>query len=748
MHYPLFDVLNGPIHSPNSFDPRWRPRRGEVAVGPDWQVVLPNDAADPVRIAVDDFRDFLRTAAGFDPAVAEGPEPRRGSGSAVELRLDAATAADLGPEGCRIAARPGRVVLTAAGPAGLMYGLFHLEDEMRFRRAPILAAGIRTRRPWLTDRIFRSPMAFYYSQELERVDDAYPESYLLKLAHQSFNGIWLREQLRELVRTRLLPEFAKHSDRLLGRLNALIAKCAKYNIKVYLYLTEPLGLSDAEGRSVFRRHPHVRGESPAGWRGSGLCSSRPEVKAYLREGFAELFRRAPGLGGVILITASEHPSHCWSHVWLNHGQPGPRCPRCRRRTPQEVVAEIVSFAQTGVRRARSSARVIAWNWSWTMWEDDPQAGVIEHLPAGVAVMGDFERGGKRRADGFAHIVDEYSLAYVGPSERFRGLVRVARSCGHEVYAKLQVGVTHELATVPYLPVLPNVAEKFLRARRLGVTGAMECWNFGNILSRNTEIAHHLSWQGGPADPAMLLRRLAERDFGRRAAADVVRAWGRFARAMDHFPFDTSFCYSGPMHHGGAYPLLWRKSGRPPAVAFLLPNEVTYNVALDVPSEYGDDISRICRQFGEARVVRGLRRLGAEWAKGLGLLRRALARVPSDRRAGAQSDYRVAAAVRSQFESAANFIEFTWLRDRMFHMYNESDRPRKRAILDRLEAIARAELANAAELKRLAQAEPALGFHGEAFGYVYTPAKIDRKLTALRCLLTHDIPAYRRRLRRW
>ena len=74
-----------------------------------------------------------------------------------------------------------------------------------------------------------------------------------------------------------------------------------------------------------------------------------------------------------------------------------------------------------------------------MWYADPQREVIERLPAGVTVMADWERGGKRSWQGRELLVDEYSLGYPGPSERFLGSARAAQERGFSVMAKLQLG---------------------------------------------------------------------------------------------------------------------------------------------------------------------------------------------------------------------------------------------------------------------------------------------------------------------
>ena len=63
---------------------------------------------------------------------------------------------------------------------------------------------------------------------------------------------------------------------------------------------------------------------------------------------------------------------------------------------------------------------------------------------------------------------------------------------------------------------------------------------------------------------------------------------------------------------------------------------------------------------------------------------------------------------------------------------------RRRIVGELKAIARDEVANSSRLKQLIRQDPRLGFHGEAFGYMYTPEKIDRKIHMVEELLASGL----------
>ena len=107
-------------------------------------------------------------------------------------------------------------------------------------------------------------------------------------------------------------------------------------------------------------------------------------------------------------------------------------------------------------------------------------------------------------------------------------------------------------------------------------------------------------------------------------------------------------------------------------------------------------------------------------------------------------YSVAAAILSQFRSASNFISFTSLRNE-FH--DCIDLENKIAILEKMEAIAYNEKENAKELIHLLPMEKALGFHGEAFGYIYNKEKIEKKLTDLALMLKSELMPEKQRLQK-
>ena len=270
----------------------------------------------------------------------------------------------------------------------------------------------------------------------------------------------------------------------------------------------------------------------------------------IEESSFNLFKRVPGLGGVFLITASEHHTHCYSHFpkrQKERSDPNIEawskakflCPPCRNRQPTEVVAEIIRLINRGVKSAAPEAEVIAWTWSWSILERDPQKKLIGLLPEDVILMPDWERGGQKKVCGRRYPLDEYSFSYSGPSPRFKKQWEMAKKRGIRIMAKIQIGTTHELASVPYLPLPHLLANKMQRLKEFRVDGYLGCWIMGGDISPMSKLAGRMS-RRPQISASKAIKELAGAEFGERSAAAVMLAWRHFATAWRQYPFSIPF----------------------------------------------------------------------------------------------------------------------------------------------------------------------------------------------------------------
>ncbi len=719
---------------------------GEITLGADWALTL-HDTGELTRVAADHLRQFLSQSLGAEPACC---------GADGRIILDIDPALDASPEAHRVEVSEKRVLITGAGAPGVLQGVFRLENRMRERGAPVLAVGSELRKPLFKHRIHRSPLSPFYCDEFTGYggdpfnaewispgmdypayaeEDAGPEVFyhdniLMRLAEHGFNGIWVRGSFRHFAKVSVFPEFGKDSDRILARLRDLAQRAARFGINVFLYLNEPLGMREDD--EFFKNHPQCRGSASVHKPMINLCTSTPEIKTYLRESAEYIFTRVPELAGCAMITASEYPSHCWCRSGISIDNPEERigevtsCPRCIERTPQEVVGEIVRLIRDGATVGRPDAEIITWNWSWAMWEPDPQVGVLAALPPETIVMGDYERGEPAEALGFAYTNDEYNIKVVGPSRRFKGVAAFMQEQNRPVYARIQIGTTHENPDIPYLPVPSKIAQKYHTLRETGVAGMMTCWNFGNMPCLGTEVAGEFSWSPQPEVTDGLLA-VAARNFGEAVAEDVVSAWEIMARAHDDFPGSIPVMYHGPLSRGPAFLFMFDQIDKAFPNSWLLDKDIR-----------GDQLTW-ATPFGPEKVLECYRSEVSKGAEAVEILQAALKKTSGEDHRRLAREAGVLEFHLIQTRSGANVVDFLLRRDEFYASTQPAERA---ALLDRMEAVCRDETENAERAIPLLEADPRLGWHGEAYGYMISPELVRQKLEGLQDILQRRIPEAR------
>jgi hypothetical protein len=711
----LIDDLHRPVHREILLESSRLPDEGEFAIDEEWALEAP--PGHPGRRAAEHFAEFLRTVFALSV-----PVRGRSEGPAVRLRPGEFAA----EESYAIESGPGEITVRAGTEPGFWQGLIYLEKRMEFERAPVLPELSLTNRPAISPRIHRSFFSPFRVDDIDPEVDPYREEMLCRLAHYSVNGIWMRALLRRVVPSNVFPEFGRDSDRLLARLNDLAERAAPYGIKIYLYMTEPRALS--ADSPFWKNHPDLRG-APGTNMESGeefaLCSSTPRVQEFLRDSTRELFRRVPDLGGLILITASEYHSHCWSHVDAYGSDidfdgmqvPNrPDCPRCARRDPTEVVPEIVNLMEEGAHQASPEAKVVAWNWSWTMLEPEPNRRIIRGLSPDVTLMCDFERGGRVTRFGVEADVDEYSLSYIGPSPRLTGALAVAQEREMDVMAKLQVCATHECATSGYLSLPYNVHEKYQKMREFGIRGAMQTWNFGNYPSIPLEVAGWYSWQENLEDIEWFLRGVITRDYGRPHVEPMIEVYRILRRAFDHFPIHIALVYRNPMTRAPSYPWPLQPTGKPMAASWLSDQEL------------GDSLEGWTRGYGAEVIQECFQAMADESEPAI----RILDEIEQDPNlaASGRTDAAACRAIHHQARSADLLMHYLLHRNSAGPSVPR-DRGGHPGITPTMRNLARAETENLNSFLPYVEQNPILGFHGEAFAYLYTAEDMRQKIADLK-----------------
>ena len=705
------------------------PQHADLSAGVRLELGFP-DPQGRLDTAYEDLRLFL----------AAGDIENEGGDVPIETSADSALESEayrieIGTTACRI---------RAADTEGIRRAIFHLEDCMLRERGPFLPIGTIQRRPFIHRRISRcffGPIKRPPRMRDELMDDVdyYPEQYLNRLAHEGVNGLWLTVEFRSLCTTAFTPCPGKDAERRLAKLRRTVDACLRYGIRTYIFCIEPRAW-DAD-TPVPDAHPELAGSTAYGGR-QCFCPSSDTAREYLYEAVNGIFTAVPGLGGLINITHGERPTTCLSVVSaVGDGQID--CPRCSEKQPWEILYESLSAMERGMHGVAPDAELISWLYM-------PQAGgarregladwvydIPAHTPDGVILQFNFETGVRRTEFGREFVGGDYWLSTPGPSDRFERVAETGRDNGTPISAKIQTACSHEVATVPYVPVPSLLHRKFSGMRRLGVSHTMLCWYFGNYPGLMNKAAGELSFEPFPEDEDAFLEGLASIDWGRDSAPAVAEAWRSFAQGYEIYPLTNLYQYYGPVQDGPVWPLLLKPEDAPLSPTWLLGSTTTREPW--PPS--GDRVGEcIMEAFTLDEAVELAQRMSVSWDRGVQILRDLEPRYA--REPERLLDIGVARALGIQLKSSYNILRFYRMRERLFR----SDGARRAEILSALAEIIREELDLNQQLLELCERDSRLGFHSEAEGYKYYPEKIRWRMDQLRNVLAADVPDLEARIR--
>jgi hypothetical protein len=640
--------------------------------------------------------------------------------------------------GCRI---------SAGNVDGIRRGIFAIEDEMLSHRGPFLTKRETEKHPVIQRRISRcffGPIKRFPKMRDELMDtvDYYPDQYLNRLAHEGINGLWLTVEFRDLVSTRFTPDAGKDGDKRLSKLRQTVQKCLRYGIRTYIFCIEPRAWDP--GSPVLEHYPELGG-APAG-RGHFFCPMSKTAHDYLYESVNKIFKAVPELGGMINITHGERGTTCLSAVPSTSDYKGRiDCPRCSGKEPWQILEASLSAMEEGMHDAAPGAELISWlympqpqrflsgdDYSLGEWVYDIPA----HTPEGVILQFNFESGVSRSEFGKLLVGGDYWISNPGPSSRFSRIAEVAAKYGTKMSAKIQTGNSHEVASVPFVPVPSLLYRKFREMRDLGVSHTMLCWYFGNYPGLMNKAAGMLSTEPFPADEDAFLKQLASMDWKKEDVPKVVEAWKLFSEGYQNYPLVNLFQYYGPVHDGPVWPLLLRPADAPLSPTWQIGSSTTMKPWPPSGDRIGECTGDVLTLD---EVVELTRRMSTSWDKGMAVL------------SGLQHHYvnepdrlldiGVAKALGIHIRSAYDILDFYMLREKMFRMEGKE----RLNILNNLTGILNEEIKLDKELLALSENDSRLGFHSEAEGYKYFPEKIRWRIRQLKNVLKTDVPLIKRKI---
>ncbi|MDD4772988.1 MAG: hypothetical protein PHZ09_05215 [Eubacteriales bacterium] len=688
-----------------------------------------------VRMDFDDRDGVLETALADFERFCRVLEINARNEKAVSLVIER-TETGCG-ETFRFIVQPGGMTLQAAGPEGVRRGLVCIEEGILAAGAPVLPYQRIEKRPFIRTRlsrcffgpIKRPPMN---RDELEDDVNYYPDEYLNRLAHEGVNALWLTITFRDTVPVTVLPGFGRRADVHLPKLRETVKRCARYGIRIFVFFIEPTAFIDERDHSRYadirlyeKDYPELMGSRQGGL--TCFCPNSDLARSFLYEASNNLFSEVPGLGGMIDISVGERLTHCASG-YSDHNN----CPRCAGRQPSEVLADVLTSLQRGMRDADPDAEFISWPYSqYLLWGADGTAEAAGKMPESVILQHNFESSGLVEQLGRVRRADDYWLSYTGPSELFRRTALEAQKNDTRIFAKLQVGCSHEVASVTHVPVPGILYDKYKRMRELGVSGAMQSWYFGNYPSLMTRAAGRLSFEPWNDNKSDFLYRLALPDWGP-YSRDVARAWELFQEAYARYPVYHVFGYYAPVHDGPVWPLYLKPVNQP-----LIAN---WKYMPEFPV-HGDRIGECLQDaFSLEEALLLTNRMRRTWQQGLKILEKIEPAFEGD--TDRLRDINTARALGILFASCCNILRFYQLREEMADLTGAP----ALACLRQLEGLIHAEKKNSRTLAECCMTDPALGFNSEHEGFRFYPEKLSARIGRLEEVLDTDLPQTEERLR--
>ncbi len=624
------------------------------------------------------------------------------------------------------------IVISAGETEGVRRAIIRLEDLLvqghgNLKLGKIKEKTVIKRR---ISRSFFSPINRPPKGANELADDIdyYPEPYLNRMMHDGVNAIWVYSDFDSLADSSYITEFGKGREKALEKLNKLIAKAKRYGIDIFMFLIAPMSLFEPaianKYPGIAEKYPQVHGNSSNG--PTAFCVYTDFGAGYLKEAAERLMASAPGLGGIMSITWGERVTSCgntWPSkdgVWENN------CPYCKDKSKIDSITRTVELFKDGMDEINPDYDFISWTYGMRGNPDKNLEEYFEKVPKNVISMVNFEDDGRVYQLGKKRFAFDYYLSYSGPSEMYKKCADFAKKYDKELYAKMQVCCSHELASVPYIPVPGLIYDKMLGAKQTGTTGVMECWFFGSYPCIMSKSVGMLSGETTYLDKRDFLVDLANLYWSKNDAPFVVSAWEYFEKAYTSYPVNVMFNYYGPMHDGIVWDL-WLKPKN-----FGLPR--TWQL---IDKTDGDRIGE-CLFYGHTidEAITLCEDICDNWDKGLERLSKT-----SEWDNGTNEQCNVAKALGLLFSSGLNILKF--YRHRQNIGYDRAD---ALTSLRAMKEIVIAEIKNSESMIPLCIADNRLGWHSEAEGYKFHPDKLKVRIEKLKRLLETEFVEVEERIK--
>jgi hypothetical protein len=394
-------------------------------------------------------------------------------------------------------------------PRGLLHAVFSLHEALR-AGAP-LADGLHRHGTFqINERIFHARFAPWPGQRSDVRFLAHMGASHCLVSHD-WQGS--RRSLQGYVTSPLFPNAVDAAEVAANRagLRQLIDDCAAYGLGAMLWLTElPCQggpwIPPAKREEFLRRYdPEVLSDSGT-YEGKVLCFSHPRVQEYYRDLLRRFFGEFPEVETLFVFGLDSSGEFCDPEA----------CPRCRGLSRFAQRDRLVCFMVEEGRKVRPGLRVLTTGWKWDR-DSDEFLRRQATLPAASGVYLAAQKDGwqgERQTHDF-----------------LRDVRRVCRERGQTFigYDNLHWGddTVHGIGDIQDFPL--GIGAKLKRWHALEADGVFDHWGNAPEDIWSNSIACREFFLDPTADPTVVARRIAERQFGP-ASEVIVAAWSALERA--------------------------------------------------------------------------------------------------------------------------------------------------------------------------------------------------------------------------
>ena len=539
---PFFKELHT-LHLKRFLPKPWSPELGEFLIGPDWGVRAEGMDQPPGAFAVKELKTFFA-----DTGIGLSDHPKKH----IILRVAGKASDRISADSYTLKAMDSGIEITSPSSRGVLYGVYYLEQLLLDRGIPALKPMSVERKPLFDVRMFGEVFGTFTISGL-KMDRPVTQDTFSALSRFGANANFTFVRLGDYLDPGVYPELGNPDrEKNLAELKHLADMSKSAGIDLYLDAYNPKLPSS---HSVFKAHPNAMGATQFGGDIRCLCPSDPETLKYIADSWADVFRQVPSLGGMVAIIGGEGFYHCW----MRRVGDKPDCPRCSKRAPEDVVADLTNAVFRAIRKVKPDAELFAWPYSAFIWSKEPfQLDLISKLNPGIHLVSEIDKDYHYQKDGYVKNIWDYSIDFLGPSDRFVAQAKAIRERGLSQCVKTETATAWEHTGVPYIPCMQRWAERMeiiRKAQPRSIMYAYDCTGFTR--SRPEGLAGRMSWSPSGDE----VKKIAARDFGP-AAPKVIEAWKLFSEALGHIPYLTHGYYKGPSFIGPGQPLMLSEEGLP------------------------------------------------------------------------------------------------------------------------------------------------------------------------------------------